>query len=247
MVRADTSVWASAAFGKDDYTESEFGLRDNSHRIFSVGSDMTPRDNVNVGASYSYERYNALARSRQANPPSSPNTLTYQQYLTQSQGASSTFQVADATRNWASEGTDRAHSFILFGEVLNIKSRLDLHFTYDMNRAEAAYNYITGPVDDRTLPDEAPPTTLTNCNVPENCTLPLVVNDFDRFTTDLTYWVNKRIGIGGSYWHERYRVEDWALDAEATSREVLGQAMILGYNYRPYTADTFFVRLLLKF
>ena len=95
--------------------------------------------------------------------------------------------------------------------------------------------------------DEAPPTTLTNCNVPENCNLPLVTNDFDRFTTDLTYWMSRRIGIGGSYWYERYRVTDWALDAEATSREVLSQAMILGYNYRPYTADTFFVRLLLKF
>jgi len=247
MLRADTSLWASVAFGKDDYTESEFGLRDNTHRIFSVGADMTPRDNVNIGASYSYERYNALSRSRQANPPSSPNTLTYEQYLAQSQQPSSTFQVADATRNWASDGTDRAHSVILFGEVLNIKSKVDVHFTYDMNRAEAAYNYITGPVTDRTLPDEAPPTTLTNCNVPDNCKLPLVTNDFDRFTTDLTYWVNKRIGLGGSYWHERYRVTDWALDAEATSREVLSQAMILGYNYRPYTADTFFVRLLLKF
>lgn len=247
MVRADTSLWASVAFGKDDFTESEFGLRDNNHRIFSLGADMTPRDNVNVGASYSYERYNALSRSRQANPPSSPNTLTYEQYLAQSQAPSSTFQVADATRNWASEGTDRAHSVVLFGEVLNIRSKVDLHFTYDMNRAEAAYNYITGPVSDRTLPDEAPPTTLTNCNVPDNCKLPLVTNDFDRITTDVTYWLTRRVGIGGSYWHERYRVEDWALDAEATSREVLSQAMILGYNYRPYTADTFFVRLLLKF
>lgn len=247
MLTSNASLYASVAFGKDDFTESEFGLRDNSHRIFTVGSDLTPRENVSLGVSYSFERYNALARSRQANPPSSPNTLTYEQYLAQSQGASSTFQVADATRNWASDGTDRAHSLIFVGEVLNIRSRMDLHFTYDMNRAEAAYNYITGPVTDRTLPDEAPPTTLTNCNVPENCKLPLVTNDFDRFTTDLTYWLSQRIGFGGSYWHERYRVKDWALDAEATSREVMSQAMILGYNYRPYTANSFFARLLLRF
>jgi hypothetical protein len=247
MVRPDTSVWGSVAFGKDDYTESDFGLRDNSHRIMTVGADMMPRDNVSLGASYSYEHYNAVSWSRQANPPSSPGTLTYEQYLAESQRPSSTFQVADSTRNWASDGTDRAHSVIVFGEVLNIRSRVDLHFTYDMNRAEAAYNYITGPVTDRTLPEDAPPTTLTNCNVPENCVLPLVTNDFDRFTTDLTYWLNRRIGIGGSYWFEKYRVTDWALDAEATSREVLSQAMILGYNYRPYTANTFFVRLLLRF
>ena len=244
MLRDDTSIYASVAFGKDDYTESEFGLRDNTHRIFTVGTDMTPRQNVSFGVSYSYERYNALSRSRQANPPSP--TITYAQYLQLSQGPTSV-QVADATRNWASDGTDRAHSLVLSSEVLNIKGKVDLHFTYDMNRAEAEYNYVTGPVEDRTLPDEAPPTTLTNCNVPENCKLPLVVNDFDRFTTDVTYWLSNRIGLGASYWYERFRVDDWALDAEATSREVLSQAMILGYNYRPYTANTFFGRLLLRF
>ena len=205
---------------------------------------MTPRENVSFGVSYSYEHYNALSRSRQANPPSP--TITYAQYLQLSQGPT-TVQVADATRNWASDGTDRAHSVVLFGEVLNIKGKMDLHFTFDMNRADAAYNYVTGPVTDRTLPDEAPPTTLTNCNVPENCKLPLVTSDFDRFTTDLTYWLNNKIGIGGSYWYERYRVTDWALDAEATENLVLSQAMILGYNYRPYTANTFFGRLLLRF
>ena len=244
MPRDNMSLYGSVAFGKDDYTESEFGLRDNRHRIFTIGSDLTPRENVSIGVSYSFERYNSLARSRQANPPSP--TITYEQYLQLIQGPN-TVQVADATRNWASDATDKAHSVILYGEVLNIRSRMDLHFTYDMNRANAAYNYITGPVTDRTLPDEAPPTTLTNCNVPDNCKLPLVKNDFDRFTTDLTYWLSHRIGLGGSYWHERYRVDDWALDAEATSREVLSQAMILGYNYRPYTANTFFGRLLLRF
>ncbi len=196
LVRDDVSLWASVAFGKDDYADSEFGLRDNTHRIFTVGADMTPRTNVNLGASYSYEHYNALARSRQANPPSP--TITYEQYLQLIQG-STTVQVADATRNWASDGTDRAHSFILTGEVLNIKNRTDLHFTYDMNRAKATYDYVTGPITDRTLPDEAPPTTLTNCNTPDNCQLPLVKNDYDRFTTDLTYWISHKIGVGGSY------------------------------------------------
>ena len=250
LVRNDVSLWASVAAGKDDYTNSEFGLRDNTHQIYTVGADMTPRTNVNVGASYSYEHYNALARSRQANPPGSQSpalpAITYEQFLAQTQAASTAYQVADATRNWASDGTDRAHSFILTGEVLNIKNRTDLHFTYDMNRAKAAYDYVTGPITDRTLPDDAPPTTLTNCNTPNNCQLPLVKNDYDRFTTDLTYWISHRIGVGGSYWYEKYRVEDWALDAEATSREVLSQAMILGYNYRPYTANTFFMRLLVR-
>ena len=35
MLRDDTSLYASVAVGKDDYTESEFGLRDNTHQIFT--------------------------------------------------------------------------------------------------------------------------------------------------------------------------------------------------------------------
>ena len=240
---ANMSFYGSVGYGKDDYTESQFGLRDNTHRIYTVGSDWLPRDNMSVGASYSYEHYNSLARSRQANPPGSP--ITYEQYLLLSQGPT-TIQVADATRNWASDATDNVHSVMVWGEVLNLWNRVDLHFTYDMNRADAAYNYITGPITDRTLPDDAPPTTLTNCNQPDNCKLPLVTNDLDRLTTDFTFWLNRRVGFGASYWHERYFVTDWALDAEATSREVLNQAMILGYNYRPYTAHSLFARLLLR-
>jgi MtrB/PioB family decaheme-associated outer membrane protein len=244
--KPDLAFSGSVAFGKDDYFESLFGLRDNTHRVYTVGLDATPTDKFFYGVSYSYEHYNAFSRSRQANPPSP--TITYAQYLAASGDPNTTIQVAAASRNWASDGTDRVHSLIFASGVTGIRNKVDLHFSYDMNRAEASYNYETGPVGERTLPDEVPvDTTLTNCNQPENCQLPLVKNYLDRFTTDVTFWVNPMIGIGGSYWFEKYQVEDWALDAEATSREVLSQAMILGYNYRPYTANTFFARLLLRF
>ena len=92
MVRDDMSLYASVAFGKDDFTESQFGLRDNTHRIYTVGADMTPRTNVNLGVSYSYENYNALSRSRQANPPASPQpSITYAQYLAQVAAPSTTY------------------------------------------------------------------------------------------------------------------------------------------------------------
>jgi hypothetical protein len=62
----------SIAAGNDDYLESIFGIRDNNHRVYAAGADWSPKDNVAVGASYSFENYMALSRSRQA----SDNTPT---------------------------------------------------------------------------------------------------------------------------------------------------------------------------
>ena len=245
---SNLSLTGSAAFGKDDYLQSEFGMRDAKHQVYSAGADLT-RDRMAFGASYSYEHYNALSRSRQANPPSP--AITFDQYNQLILGPT-TVQVADASRNWASDGTDRVHSFILTYEMMRLFEKADLHVAYDMNRSRAAYNYNTGPVADRTLPDEVPlDTTLTNCNVPDNCKLPLVKSDLDRLTVDLTYWWNTRIGFGFSYWNERYRVADWSLDTQAAGQSVFAdsskQWMLLGYMYAPYTANTYWVRLLVKF
>jgi hypothetical protein len=70
------------AAGKDDYGESVFGLRDNTHQVDGAGADYLPNDRVSFGLSYSYEQYNALQRSRQANPG---------------------VQFTDPSRNWAAD------------------------------------------------------------------------------------------------------------------------------------------------
>ncbi len=41
----------SIAAGKDDYLESEFGLRDNTHTVHSAGADVVGGERVNVGVS----------------------------------------------------------------------------------------------------------------------------------------------------------------------------------------------------
>src|SRR6185295_12105195 len=126
-------VSLSIAAGKDDYLQSLFGLRDNTHRVYGAGIDLTPTKRVVLGTSYSSERYNALSRSRQANP-----------------GA----QFTDPSRNWATDATDRVHTWIVNAEIARIADKIDLRVNYDFSRARARYDYITGPVADRTLPEE---------------------------------------------------------------------------------------------
>jgi hypothetical protein len=225
------SVNGSIAAGKDDYrlelpatntpTEGLFGLRDNSHRVYSVGFDGVPNNLVTLGASYSYERYNALSRSRQANPG---------------------VEFIDPRRNWAAEGTDRVHSMIVTTGLNEIAERLAVNLAFDYNHSRALYEYTTGTVADRTLPEEVfLPSTL-----PPPTQLPLVKSDLARGTVDFIYTLTSRVGVGFSYWYEQYWVEDFTLDAEANPELARGQTLIMGYLYTPYTANTFWGRLIYR-
>ncbi len=209
------------AAGKDDYLESIFGLRDNTHQVYGLGADYVANDRVTVGMSYSYEEYNALQRSRQANPG---------------------VQFNDPSRNWAADSSDRTHSVLVNAEVARIVNKVDLRLSYDFGRARARYDYITGPVADPTLPEEVPvPTTL-----PTPTELPPTLSAFNRGTVDVEYSLTPRVSLGVSYWHDQYRVTDFTLDVDANPDLARGQALLMGYLYRPYTANTGWVRLLYR-
>jgi len=216
------SLSASLAAGKDDYFESLFGLRDNHHRVYSTGVEYAPDEYRSAGVSYSFERYTALSRSRQASPG---------------------VQFDDPSRNWATDTADRAHSIIAHGELLQLVRNLDVTMFVDINRTSGLYRYTTGPVADRTLPEEVVvPTTL-----PPPTQLPPVRSELSRGNVDLFYSLKERWGVGFSLGYERYRVKDFSLDADALSRLDPAGALLLGYQYLPYTAATFFLRTVFKF
>ena len=222
---------ASAAAGKDDYrlelpqtavpTNSLFGLRDNMHQVLSFGLDATPSELVTFGASYSFEHYNALNRSRQAAPG---------------------VEFTDPARNWSAEGTDHVHSVILTTGINKIADKIDLQLSYDFNRARAVYEYIAGAVANRTLPEE----TLITTTLPTPRALPTVKSDLGRGSADLIYALTSHIGVGVSWWYEQYRVTDFTLDSEANPELARGQAVLLGYLYRPYTANTVWGRMVYR-
>ncbi len=228
MASANVAVNVSVAAGKDNYIrdefipdlESRFGLRDNTHRVLTVGFDAAPAERATVAASYSYERYKAFSTSRQANP-----------------GA----QFFDQSRDWSTDATDRVHSLLFLVDLTGLNDRVDLQISYDFNRARAFYDYGTGPVADRTLPEEVVAPSLPT---PE--ALPPTLSQLHRGVTDLTYWVTDHLGVGGSYWFEDYDVEDFTLDVESTPNLLRGNTVLLGYLYQPYTTNTVWGRLVYR-
>lgn len=216
--------WAfnvSSAIGRDDYLASEFGLRDNNHDVISFGIDGSPTDRIGLSASYGYENYKSLSRSRQANPG---------------------VQFTDPSRNWATDAADKVHSVMANVDVKGIGDKLDLAFSYDYNRTRATYEYITGAVANRTLPEEAiVPTTL-----PTPTALPPVKSDLTRGTVDAVYNINRRFAIGVTYWYDKYDVEDFTLDTQAQTTLTAGNNMLLYYTYAPYTAHTTWGRVIVR-
>ena len=132
------------AAGKDDYLESVFGLRDNTHQVYGAGADFAPNDGISAGTVVLVRGYNALQRSRQANPG---------------------VQFDDPS------------------------------------------------------------------------------SEFQRGTVDLTYPLTRRLSVGLSYWYDQYRVSDFTLDVDANPELARGQALLMGYLYRPYRANTGWIRL----
>ena len=62
------SLNGSAAVGRDEYPGTNFGLRGNDNRVYSVGFDLVPNAAISVGATYGWEKYTASQASRTANP-----------------------------------------------------------------------------------------------------------------------------------------------------------------------------------
>jgi MtrB/PioB family decaheme-associated outer membrane protein len=208
---------AAVTVGNDDFRESYFGLRDNRHTVYSVGSDLTGGPAV-LSLSLARERYTTFQLSRQANP-----------------GA----QFNDPTRDWGTDANERVHSVISHLELTELVPRTQMRLTYDFSRSRTRYLYELGtPPGERTLPEGSPVSTLLPVTQ-----LPPVSNAIHSAQFDSRYFLTPRIAVGFVYWYERYRVEDFALGDETIRRIDLPNGLLMYYRYRPYDAHSGWVRM----
>ena len=210
---------ASLAVGKDDYLESEFGLRDNNHHVYSRRRGLPAEGSGDPGRrrTPTSGTTRCHAPDRQATPPSSSTP----------RGTGRPTAPIKRIRSWST------------WSIARIAEKVDLHLAYDFSRTRAIYNYITGPVPDRTLPEEV----VVPSSLPTPTELPPTLSELQRATADVTYPLSARLSVGLSYWYEQYRVQDFTLDIDANPALVRGQALLIGYLYQPYTAHTVWGRL----
>lgn len=215
----------TAGIGKESYpataTRTIFGLRNNANHVYSVGLDFVPRDAISMGVTYGYEKYTAVQTSRTANPLPAM-TLDYLTDPTQ--------QFNDPRRDWTDDSSDRVDSWSASIDLLKVIPRTELRAGYDLSKAKSHYVYGLAP--DTTI---AAPIQLSSVN-----------NELERATLDGRYFLSKHLAIGLVYWFDKYSVDDFALgptESLASPATATSTLMLLGYYYKPYTANTFWGKL----
>jgi MtrB/PioB family decaheme-associated outer membrane protein len=136
-------------------------------------------------------------------------------------------QFDDPTRDWTTSGADRADTVSASMDLLKLFSKTDVRFAYDYSHATSTYVYGLAP----------------NSTLAPVVQLPPVVNTFNRLTLEATRRLRPHWTVGGSYWLDKYSVDDFALNPSTLNTLAQPSFLILGYMYRPYTASTLMARV----
>lgn len=207
---------ASAGVGRDEYPDSPHGLQSYDSDQYSAGITISPDERYNLTASYGWENYDSLQRSRTA---------------------SSTTEQLDPRRDWTTDYTGKVNYLEAALDIGAIE-RTAIRLTADWNKSDDTYLYGIVSGGPLAVPEQLPPVT----------------NELMRAEVDVDYALSQNLHFGVAYWFEDYKVQDFALGptvmsgialppVEEGQAPVATNALLLGYQYRPYTAHTGFVRL----
>lgn len=101
----------------------QFGLLSQDVDAVVAGVDVTPRDTVHLGASYGRDRFAALQKSRNANPPPDP-TWT------------------DPSRDWTLDNKETVDTFMSYLDLEGLAGgKAEAHFGFERNDSDNAFNY----------------------------------------------------------------------------------------------------------
>jgi hypothetical protein len=206
----------SAGVGRDEYPDSPHGLQNYDTNQYSVGFNIEPNDTHSVSGAYGWETYSSLQRSRNANNAA---------------------EQANPARDWTTD-YDGDVDFLDFTYTNRAITRTDVRVTVDWTRSNDTYLYGLAAGSPLTVPEQLPP----------------VKSEFLRSEVDVSYEISRNLRLGAAYWFDDFNVEDFALGPDTISGIALPppdpaqplaptNALLLGYQYRPYTAHVGFVRL----
>jgi MtrB/PioB family decaheme-associated outer membrane protein len=208
---------ATVGIGRDTYPTSQFGLQDYDSNQYSFGFDVFPSDRVGFNFVWAWEDYASVTRSRSASP-----------------GA----QFEDPLRDWMMDYDGTVKNVYATLQLTDIAPRTDMRVNVNWNDAVDTYTYVLVPGSVLPTPQQLDP----------------VINEILHGEFDLTYRVSNQVHVGATYWYEDFHTEDFALGPLTMSDIALPPvqpglpvtpttSLLLGYQYRPYTAHTGMVRL----
>ena len=153
-------------------------------------------------------------------------TYNFERYagLQQShEGDSSDAQFNDPLRNWTADSTETVHYFSIYATPPRIGRNTEVRFSYDFSHAEGNNLY--------TIPAGSP--------IPTPNQLPEVFNKLQQLHIDARHRLTNNLAATFSYLYEPLRIYDFAFDPSVVNGIVQPSSLVMGYVYRPYTANSF--------
>jgi hypothetical protein len=153
----------------------------------------------------------------------------YDKYATlqASRQANPGVQFDDPTRDWTTNDDDKTQTFTAGLDLIKVWPKTDIRFAYNYSHAESTYVYGLAP----------------NSSLTPVVQLPTVLNEFQRVSVDARYYLTAHLAAGMAYWYENYKVNDFALGPQTLTSLAQPSFLMLGYLYRPYTANSVMGRL----
>jgi MtrB/PioB family decaheme-associated outer membrane protein len=139
------------------------------------------------------------------------------------EGDSSDAQFNDPLRNWTADSTETVHYFSIYASPPRIGRNTEVRLSYDFSHAEGNYLY--------TIPAGSPITTPNQ--------LPNVFNKLQQLHIDARYRIRSNLAGTFSYLYEPLKIYDFAFDPSVVNGIVQPSSLVMGYVYRPYTANSF--------
>jgi MtrB/PioB family decaheme-associated outer membrane protein len=151
-------------------------------------------------------------------------TYNFERYsgLQQSRSSdSSTFD--DPTRNWTTDTAETVNYFSLYATPPRIGRNTEARVSYDFSYAEGSYVYGIVPGGPLPAPSQ----------------LPNVYNKLQQLHVDVRHRLSHKLALNFAWLYEPFRVYDFAFDPSVVNSIVQPSSLVLGYVYRPYTANSF--------
>jgi MtrB/PioB family decaheme-associated outer membrane protein len=212
---------ASAGIGRDDYPNSPHGLQSFDSNQYSAGFTVTPDDRYNLTASYGWERYRSLQRSR---------------------NATSAADQANPIRDWTTDFTGKVHFLEAALDLNGVIERTAIRLSADWNRSNDTYFYglVTGS------PLAAPEQLPAVENELFRGEIAVSYEISRNLSAGVTYWLDdyqvQDFALGPT------TLTGIALPPVQEGQPIVAtNALLLGYLYRPYTAHAGIVRLTYRF
>jgi len=218
-----------------------YDLANRTRNRFTGQVDLVPNDlwMVSVSGGFGKDKYDdsyfglqqstvnlfsVSADYRNPNGFGGGGSYNYEHYagLQQSRSASPG-QENDPLRDWTTDSTERVDYFSIYATPPKIGENTEARVSYDFSYAEGEYLYGIVPGGPLPAPQQ----------------LPRVYNRLQQLHLDVRHRLTNQLAATFSYLYEPFQVYDFALDPSVVNGVVQPSSLVLGYVYRPYTANSF--------